>query len=106
MFKSTRHKPLISIGLTVFGLTAIALAGFGQVVAAIAPLALLVSALLSGYYPGERVLARLIERSNNQADFEPASDRPKRPSCPMVVPPRGTKLLAESLSGRGPPAWA
>jgi hypothetical protein len=67
----------------------------------VAPAALLALALLSGRYPGERVLARLARRGRR---------RPRRPASaprPRVVFPStltGGVLLASGLAGRAPPS--
>jgi hypothetical protein len=72
---------------------------------ALAPLALLVAALLAGRYPGERALAtRLLRGRPRRAGRAPRGGAPRRPRRPFAAAPRGGRLVAAAIASRPPPA--
>lgn len=71
------------------------------------PLLFLVIPLLLGRYPGCQAIVRLAERiaARGDAPRAAAAARPV-PRRPRSFAAAGGLLLALSLSGRAPPAWA
>jgi hypothetical protein len=70
----------------------------------LAPLALLVGALLLGRYPGERTLAARLRaarpRGHRRRRPRPA---PRAPRRPFAATPRGGRLVAAAIASRPPP---
>ena len=66
----------------------------------VAPAALLALALLSGHYPGERVLTRLARRGRRRPRRAVSAPRPRAVFTARVT---GGVLLATGMAGRAPP---
>ncbi len=73
---------------------------------AITPLLLLVAALLSGRYPGARVLDRLRSGLRPHGAASRAAPPSLLPRSRQPQRPRGAALIAFSLAGRAPPLSA
>lgn len=67
---------------------------------ALAPVLVVVATLLAGRYPGARALEALAARARRRP-LAGASCATPQADGPLV--PRGGRLLAASLAGRGPP---
>lgn len=92
------------VAIAALVVSGLAVPGCGEVLLACAPLIALLGGLLHDRYPGERLLADLIDRR--------AAHR-RRPAivhlqafrrAPRLCLPRGGLLLARSLAVRPPPA--
>ncbi len=80
---------------------AIALAGVGPFLIAVAPLVFLLALLIGGWYPGEAAIVRLriaIRRLRVQPRASAAPSSLLEPRCR-----RGGGLIGASLGGRAPP---
>lgn len=99
-----RAHPALPLLLTGTLLAASYAGGLAAAILPLAPIVLLLSALLVGRYPGEDLLARLAARRSGP----PRSTDPPRPSPlprqPLRIAPTGGILLALRISGRAPPA--
>ncbi len=70
---------------------------------AIAPLLILLAALLCGRYPAETVIRRLAgERPRWRPEGDHDLPQPHRGFPPRLMP-RGSQLIARALAGRAPP---
>jgi hypothetical protein len=100
------RRALPPVTLLIAWVLALALSGSQDDVAlALAPLVVLVSALLAGRYPGERILMRLVARSAPPGPcWTPPS--PGTDSSYAAVLPRGGSLISSSRGGRAPPVAA
>jgi hypothetical protein len=65
------------------------------------PVLVLFAMLMSGLYPGERLLLHVA--GPRRAKKWRRARRIARPLSPPLAPPRGGALLATSLAGRAPP---
>ena len=100
-----RIRPELLAVLAAGWLLGLTLAGVGEALAYLAPALLLGLPLMAGRYPGERPLVRALAGRRRA--------RPRRaPLCappgarPTVLIPRGGRLVAAALAGRGPPGAA
>jgi hypothetical protein len=91
---------LATLGLLVGALGALQLSGAEPGLLYLAPALLLLSALVFGHYPGERLLAA-VARTRSLA-LRREGRAWARPLPPRSFP-RGGVLLAMALAGRGPP---
>jgi hypothetical protein len=67
------------------------------------PALLLAAALFAGRYPGERLIARWAHARPRARHAVAGVTAPARPSLHLL---RGGRLIAVSLAGRAPPAFA
>lgn len=87
-------------------LCAMAIAGTGDFALMIAPLALLVSSLLGGHYPGEGTIAWMATKVCRQGARSRGAPFAGRPASPRLGCTHGGLLIARSLCGRAPPPLA
>jgi len=95
--------PVALLGVTMLWCLALALLGAHEGMLFLAPALLLAAPLATRRYVGEEALQALAGR--------PAPPRPLRRPATSARPdfrlvPRGAQLLATSLAGRSPPAFA
>jgi hypothetical protein len=96
------RRPLAFAALTVVWLLGLELLGVEAAVAYLAPALLILLPLLSGRYPGDEALVRVAGRRLRLACRPPQAPPLSRPR-PGALLPRGGRLVAASLAGRGPP---
>jgi hypothetical protein len=99
----TRRRLALGAGaITFLGVAAFtAPPALAQALAYLAPVLLLLLALVARRYPGERALLALVERRLRGRTCAQATTRKPRP---WVWFPRGGRLIAFSLAKRPPPA--
>jgi hypothetical protein len=99
----SERRALAFAALTCVWLLGLELLGVEAALAYLAPALLILLPLIGGRYPGDEALARAATRQI----------RPRRPPSaptsvarrrPRAVLPRGGRLVAAALAGRGPPA--
>jgi hypothetical protein len=73
-----------------------------EILIALAPLLLLVTALLLGHYPGCETIVRLAERFASRRRYRTARRQP-RPASPRSHAASGGLLIAFGLAQRPPP---
>jgi hypothetical protein len=96
------RRSLAFAGLTVVWLLGLELLGVEAALAYLAPALLILFPLLSGRYPGDEALARVAARRSRPPRV-PAGEPPLPRRRPGALLPRGGRLVAASLAGRGPP---
>lgn len=96
------RRPLAFAAVTVVWLLGLELFGVEVAVAYLAPALLILLPLLSGRYPGDEALVRVAARRSRPARRPPEAP-PFRRRRAGVLLPRGGRLVASSLAGRGPP---
>jgi hypothetical protein len=96
------RRPLAFAAVTVVWLFGLELLGVETAVAYLAPALLILLPLLGGRYPGDDALARIAGRRSRDARRPPAALPPRRRRAGALLP-RGGRLVAASLAGRGPP---
>ena len=99
-----RVRPELLAVLAAAWLLALALVGVGEAFAYLAPALLLGLPLLAGRYPGERPLARALSRRRPPPRRAPLCAPPA--ARVFALTPRGGRLVATALAGRGPPVPA
>ena len=97
------RRPLAFAALTVVWLLGLELLGVEAAVAYLAPALLILLPLLGGRYPGDDALVRLAVRRSRSARRPPSPAAPLRRRRAGALLPRGGRLVAASLAGRGPP---
>jgi hypothetical protein len=97
------RRPLAFAALTVVWLLGLELLGVEASLAYLAPALLILLPLLGGRYPGDEALARVALRRARPARRLPPAAPPLRRRRPGALLPRGGRLVAVSLAGRGPP---
>lgn len=102
-FASRQHSAVLAVSAIV--LCAMAAAGAAELAQAVAPVALLVSSLLGGCYPGETRLAGMATRVSRMVRPRAAGIR-ARSAAPYLSRAHGGLLIARSLCGRAPPLAA
>jgi hypothetical protein len=95
------RRSLAFAALTVVWLIGLELLGVEAAVAYLAPALLILLPLLSGRYPGDEALVRVAGRRSRPARLLPPPSLPRRRAG--VLLPRGGRLVATALAGRGPP---
>jgi hypothetical protein len=100
----SERRPLVFAGLTLVWLLALELLGVEAAVAYLAPALLILLPLLSGRYPGDEALARIAARRSRPARRRPQRAQPPRRRRTAALLPRGGRLVAFALAGRGPPS--
>jgi hypothetical protein len=98
------RRALAFAALTVVWLFGLELLGVEAAVAYLAPALLILLPLLSGRYPGDEALARVAARRSRPARRRPVPAPPLRRRRAGALLPRGGRLVAASLAGRGPPS--
>jgi hypothetical protein len=98
----TRRLPLAFAALTIVWLLGLELLGVEAAVAYLAPALLILLPLVSGRYPGDEALVRVASRRSRPAR-RPPQTQPLRRRRTGALLPRGGRLVASSLAGRGPP---
>jgi hypothetical protein len=98
----TDRRPLAFAALTLVWLLGLELLGVEAAVAYLAPALLILLPLLGGRYPGDGALVRVATRRSRPAR-RPPQGLPLRRRRPGALLPRGGRLVAASLAGRGPP---
>lgn len=73
---------------------------------ALAPLLILVALLIGGRYPGEEAIVTARRALTHLLAPSPARAAVPTEVLAHVLPPRGGRLIARSLAGRGPPVTA
>jgi hypothetical protein len=96
------RSPLAFAALTVVWLLGLELLGVEAAVAYLAPALLILLPLLSGRYPGDEALVRVAGRRSRPARLAPQAPPFSRPRAGALLP-RGGRLVAFALAGRGPP---
>jgi hypothetical protein len=96
------RRPLAFAALTVVWLLGLELLGVEAAVAYLAPALLILLPLLSGRYPGDEALVRVAGRRSRPARRPPQAPPVRRRRAGALLP-RGGRLVAASLAGRGPP---
>jgi hypothetical protein len=99
----TDRRPLAFAALTVLWLIGLELLGVEAALAYLAPALLILLPLLSGRYPGDEALARVALRRARPSRRPPPAAPPLRRRPAGALLPRGGRLVAASLAGRGPP---
>jgi len=99
-----RIRPELLAVLAAAWLLALALVGVGEAFAYLAPALLLGLPLVAGRYPGERPLVRALSRRRARPLRPPLCATPA--ARIFVLTPRGGRLVATALAGRGPPGPA
>ena len=99
-----RVRPELLAVLAAAWLLALALMGVGEALAYLAPALLLGLPLVAGRYPGERPLVRALAGRRARPRRVPRCARPA--ARVFVLTPRGGRLVAAALAGRGPPGPA
>jgi hypothetical protein len=95
------RRSLAFAALTVVWLIGLELLGVEAAIAYLAPALLILLPLLSGRYPGDEALVRVATRRARRARPLPPVAPPRRRGA--VLLPRGGRLVATALAGRGPP---
>jgi hypothetical protein len=104
-----RARASRQLALAALGMIALALAGklpeLAQSLAYLLPAMILLAALASGHYPGQRALLELVgkRRHTRRRQHEPS---PRPDHRPRALLPRGARLIAFSLAVRPPPPAA
>jgi hypothetical protein len=97
------RRPLAFAALSVVWLLGLELLGVEAAVAYLAPALLILLPLVGGRYPGDDALVRVAgRRSCSGRRPRPAAVPPRRRRAGALLP-RGGRLVAASLAGRGPP---
>jgi len=99
-----RIRPELLAVLAAAWLLALALVGVGEAFAYLAPALLLGLPLVAGRYPGERPLVRALSKRRARPRRAPLCAHPA--ARVSVLAPRGGRLVAGALAGRGPPGPA
>jgi hypothetical protein len=99
----TDRRPLAFAALTVLWLLGLELLGVEAALAYLAPALLILLPLLGGRYPGDEALARVARRRARPSRRPPPAVPPLRRRRVGALLPRGGRLVAASLAGRGPP---
>lgn len=102
-FVNRQHGAILAASAIV--LCAMATVGAFELALAVAPVALLVSLLLGGCYPGEATLAWMAARVGREVRSRDVRVS-ARPAAPYVCGTHGGLLIARSLCGRAPPLAA
>jgi hypothetical protein len=97
------RRSLAFAALTVVWLLGLELLGVEAAVAYLAPALLILLPLLSGRYPGDEALVRVAGRLSRRARRRPPQAPPLRRRRAGALLPRGGRLVAFALAGRGPP---
>ena len=97
------RRPLAFAALTVVWLLGLELLGVEPAVAYLAPALLILLPLLGGRYPGDDALVRVAVRRSRSARRPSPAAVPLRRRRAGALLPRGGRLVAASLAGRGPP---
>jgi hypothetical protein len=97
------RRALAFAALTVVWLFGLELLGIEAAVAYLAPALLILLPLLGGRYPGDEAFARLAARRSRPARRPPPQPPPLRRPRIVALLPRGGRLVAGALAGRGPP---
>jgi hypothetical protein len=97
------RRALAFAALTVVWLFGLELLGIEAAVAYLAPALLILLPLLSGRYPGDEALVRVAVRRSRPARRPPHAPPPRRRREDALLP-RGGRLVAFALAGRGPPS--
>jgi hypothetical protein len=97
------RRALAFAALTVVWLFGLELLGIEAAVAYLAPALLILLPLLGGRYPGDEALARIAARRWRPARRPPQAPPLRRPRIVALLP-RGGRLVAGALAGRGPPS--
>jgi hypothetical protein len=100
---SDRRAPAFA-ALTIVWLLGLELLGVEAAVAYLSPALLILLPLLGGRYPGDEALARVTRRRARPVRRPPRAALPLRRHRPSALLPRGGRLVATALAGRGPPA--
>jgi hypothetical protein len=98
------RRALAFAALTVVWLFGLELLGVEAAVAYLAPALLILLPLLGGRYPGDEALARIAARRWRPARRPPPQAPPLRRPRIVALLPRGGRLVAGALAGRGPPS--
>jgi hypothetical protein len=98
------RRPLAFAAVTVVWLFGLELLGVETAVAYLAPALLILLPLLGGRYPGDDALARIAARRSRPARRPPPQAPPLRRRRTDALLPRGGRLVAFALAGRGPPS--
>ena len=98
------RRPLAFAALTVVWLLGLELLGVEAALAYLAPALLILLPLLGGRYPGDEALVRVATRRSRPANRRPPAATPPRPRPASALLPRGGRLVATALAGRGPPS--
>jgi hypothetical protein len=96
------RRSLAFAALTVVWLLGLELLGVEAAVAYLAPALLILLPLLSGRYPGDEALVRVAGRLSRRAGRPPQAPPLRRRRAGALLP-RGGRLVAFALAGRGPP---
>jgi hypothetical protein len=97
------RRSLAFAAITVVWLLALELLGVEAALAYLAPALLILLPLISGRYPGDEALVRVAARRSRPARRPRQAPPPRRRRRPETLLPRGGRLVAASLAGRGPP---
>jgi hypothetical protein len=97
------RRSLAFAAVTLVWLLGLELLGVEAAMAYLAPALLILLPLLSGRYPGDEALVRVAGRRSRPAR-RPLQALPLRRRRAGALLPRGGRLVAASLAGRGPPS--
>ncbi len=103
MTQSANRQHAVALVLCVSVLCALANVGDAEIALAFAPMALLVSSLLGGCYPGEATLVWMAAKVAQRAPRTRGGSRAVRPATANVGLTNGGLLIARRLCGRAPP---
>jgi len=98
------RRPLAFAALTLAWLLCLELLGVEAALAYLAPALLILLPLLGGRYPGDEALVRLATRRSRPVNRRPPAPAPPRHRPAGALLPRGGRLVATALAGRGPPS--
>jgi hypothetical protein len=98
------RRSLAFAAVTVIWLLGLELLGVEAALAYLAPALLILLPLLGGRYPGDEALVRVATRRSRPARRRlPGAIPPRRRPAGALLP-RGGRLVATALAGRGPPS--
>ncbi len=104
MRRAVADRLPIALGLLAGALVLAHAGGADAGLLYLAPALLIAAVLVGGCYPGARRLERVLAGARRRPR-RPRATAP-RPRAPEQVHPRGGRLLAARLAGRGPPPAA
>jgi hypothetical protein len=99
----SERRAVAFAALTVVWLFGLELLGVEAAAVYLAPALLILLPLLGGRYPGDEALARIAARRSRPARRPPPQAPPPRRRRTDALLPRGGRLVAFALAGRGPP---
>jgi hypothetical protein len=97
-----RRAPLVLAALFFITVAVAGAPGLQNDVFSLAPFIALLVSLYAGYYPGERLVEKLVAAGHWDRARRPAARVTPVPRIAVVLP-RGGRLVATALAGRAPP---